>query len=393
MISERLEIIAPSATLKLNARVQELIAEGKDVVKFGVGEPDYPTPDHIKEKAIEAINENKTTYTPTGGIPELREAIVRKFKEDNDLDYDSSQVMVSVGAKQCIYNALMALVNDGDEVIVPAPYWVSYPEQVKLAGGKPVIIRTDEETEFKVTPEMLEDAITPNTRAILLNSPSNPTGSVYSEDQLAALGEILAENDVWAICDEIYESLVYDGAEHVSLATACPEMKSRAVIINGVSKAYAMTGWRVGYAAGPSEIIGAMSVAQGHATSSTSSISQWAALAALEGPKEPINEMVEQYNLRRKYMVERLQQIQGFECTAPEGAFYVFPNVSELIGEEINGREIEDAESLAQILLEEVYVAVVPGVGFGSPDNLRFSYSASMEEIEEGLDRIEKFLS
>ncbi len=392
MISERMQRITPSATLKLNARVQELVAEGHDVVKFGVGEPDYPTPDHIKEKAIEAIHANKTTYTPTNGIPELREAIVRKFAEDNQLDYDPSQVIVSVGAKQCIYNALMALVNEGDEVIVFAPYWVSYPEQIKLAGGVPVVIQTTEETDFKVTPDMLEDAISPKTRALILNSPSNPTGRAYTREELAELGAVMAKHEVWAITDEIYESLVYEGAEHVSLVTAAPEMKSLSIVINGVSKAYAMTGWRIGYAAGPAEVIGAMSKCQGHAPSSTTSISQWAALAALEGPQDPVEEMVQQYNLRRKYMTERLQEIPGFECDAPEGAFYVFPNVSALVGTKIGDREIDSADVLAEILLEESYVAVVPGSGFGAPENIRFSYSTSMEEIEKGLDRLEDLL-
>ncbi len=393
MVSERMKLITPSATLELNARVQELVAEGHDVVKFGVGEPDYPTPQHIKEKAIEAINANKTTYTPAPGIPELRKAVTRKFAEDNQLEYDPSQVIVSVGAKQCIYNALMALVNEGDEVIVIAPYWVSYPEQVKLAGGVPVIIQTTEETEFKVTPDMLEDAITSKTRALILNSPSNPTGRAYTRDELAELGAVMADNEVWAITDEIYESLVYDGAEHVSLPTAAPEMKPLSVVINGVSKAYAMTGWRIGYAAGPSDVISAMTTIQGQTTSNTTSISQWAALAALEGPKDPVTEMVKEYNRRRKYMTERLQNIPGFECEAPEGAFYVFPNVSSLIGTEIGGREIDSADTLAGILLEESYVAVVPGSGFGAPDNIRFSYSTSMDQIEEGLDRLEDVLS
>lgn len=392
MISERLQIITPSATLKLNARVQELVAEGRDVVKFGVGEPDYPTPDHIKDKAIEAIHANKTTYTPTTGIPELREAVCRKFLEDNGLEYEPSQIIVSVGAKQCIYNALMALVNDGDEVLVPAPFWVSYPEQVKLAGGLPVIVETTEETAFKLTPEILKDAITSRTKAIILNSPSNPTGSVYTREELAALGSILRENEIWGILDEIYESLVYDGVEHVSLATASPEMKDYSIVINGVSKAYAMTGWRVGYAGGPSEVISAMSKVQGHATSNTASMSQWAALAALEGPKDLINEMIEEYNRRRLYMVERLNNIPGFECDPPDGAFYVFPNVNELIGRQLGGRKLTGADMLAEILLEEAYVAVVPGSGFGAPENLRFSYSTSMESIEEGLDRLEKLL-
>ncbi len=392
MVSERLQLISPSATLKLNARVQELVAEGKDVVKFGVGEPDFPTPDYIKEAAIEAIQDNKTTYTPVAGIPELKKAVCRKFAEDNGLEYEPSQILVSVGAKHSIYNALVALVNDGDEVIVPVPYWVSYPEQVKLVGGVPVIVQTTEDTDFKVTPEMLEDAVSSKTRAIILNSPSNPTGSVYTREEVAALGAVLAEHRIWAVCDDIYESLVYDGATHVSLPTAAPEMLPLSVVVNGVSKAYSMTGWRIGYAAGPAEVIKAMGTAQSHATSNATSISQWAALAALEGPREPVEEMVRAFDSRRIYMTERLQNIPGFPCTAPRGAFYVFPNVSELIGQKIDGRTITDADMLAEILLEEVYVAVVPGSGFGAPDNIRFSYATSMDQIEEGMDRIESLL-
>ena len=392
MVSDRLQLISPSATLQLNARVQELAAEGKDVVKFGVGEPDFPTPDYIKEKAIEAIEGNKTTYTPASGIPELRKAVCKKFAEDNGLEYEPSQVLISVGAKHSIYNAFVALVNDGDEVIVPAPYWVSYPEQVKLAGGVPVILQTTEETDFKVTPEMLEDAVSSRTRVIILNSPSNPTGSVYTPDELAALGAFLAEHGIWAICDDIYEYLVYDGAVHVSLPTAAPEMKPLSVVVNGVSKAYAMTGWRIGYAAGPTDVIKAMATVQEHATSNATSISQWAALAALEGPKETVAEMVRAFDERRIYMTERLQNIPGFECTAPKGAFYVFPNVRQLIGQKMDGRTITDADMLAEVLLEEVYVAAVPGSGFGAPENIRFSYATSMDKIEEGMDRVEKLL-
>jgi aspartate aminotransferase len=392
MISKRLQVISPSATLALNAKVQELAAEGKDVVKFGVGEPDFPTPDYIKKKAVQAIEDNKTTYTAASGIPELKKAVCRKFAEDNGLEYQPSQILVSVGAKHSIYNALMALVDDGDEVLVPAPYWVSYPEQVKLAGGVPVVVQTTEETDFKVTPKMLEDAISSRTRAIILNSPSNPSGSVYTEDELAAVGEVLAGSGVFAICDEIYEFLVYDGVTHVSLPRANPDMMPLSIVINGVSKAYAMTGWRIGYAAGPEEVIKAMGTVQSHATSNATSISQWAALAALEGPKETVAEMVEAFDRRRVYMTERLQNIRGFECTAPKGAFYVFPNVGQLIGDKIAGQTITDGDALAEILLNEVYVAVVPGSGFGAPENVRFSYSTSMEKIEEGMDRIEEIL-
>ncbi len=392
MVSERLKAVTPSVTLAINSRVQELEAEGKDIVKFGVGEPDYPTPEHIKEAARKAIAQDKTRYTPAAGIPQLREAVVEKFSEENNLHYKVSQVMVSVGAKQAIYNSLMALVNPGDEVIVIAPYWVSYPEQVKLAGGVPVVVQTTEDTNFKVTPEALRDAISPRTRALILNTPNNPTGIVYSSEELAALGQVMLEHDIWAICDDIYESLVYDKALHTSLPTACPDMFARSIVINGVSKAYAMTGWRIGYAGGPEEIISAMSSCQGHATSNPTSVSQWAALAALQGPKGEVREMVQDYGQRRDYMAERLQNIAGFEFTKPRGAFYLFPNVSELIGRSINGTKVTDVEVLAKILLEEAHVALVPGSGFGAPENLRFSYSAAMDRIEEGMDRLQQAL-
>ncbi len=393
MVSERLQAVTPSVTLAINSRVQELEAEGKDVVKFGVGEPDYPTPEHIKDAAREAIAKNKTKYTPAAGIPQLRKAISDKFAEDNNLQYEPSQVMVSVGAKQSIYNSLMALVNPGDEVIVVAPYWVSYPEQVKLASGTPVIAQTTEETNFKLTPDILRNTISDRTKALILNSPNNPTGTVYTEDELAELGKVLDEHGIWAICDEVYESLVYDDAEHISLAAAYPEMYSRSVVINGVSKSYAMTGWRIGYAAGPKEIISAMSSVQGHSTSNATSISQWAALAALKGPKGEIEQMVEDYGKRRNYMTERLQNTPGFNFEKPQGAFYLFPNVSELIGRTIKGTEVTDIDVLAKLLLEEAHVALVPGSGFGAPENLRFSYSAAPARIEEGMDRLEEMLS
>ncbi len=393
MISKRLQAVSASATLAMDAKAKALQAEGKDVVKFGVGEPDYPTPEHIKEAGIRAIQENQTTYTPNPGIPALKEAICKKFSEDNDLQYDPGQILVSTGAKQSIYNALMALVDPGDEVVIVAPYWVSYPEQVKLAGATPVVVQTDEETEFKMTPSMLRDALSAKTRALILNSPSNPTGGVYDRDELAALGEVIAEAGIYVVSDEIYESLIYDGREHHSIVSCCPDLKDLTVVINGVSKAYAMTGWRIGYAAGPQDVISAMSSVQSHSTSNASSISQWAALAALEGTKEPILAMVKEYARRRDYMTERLNALPGFTTAKPGGAFYIFPNIAGLIGKTIGGVEITDGDVLCELFLEKAHVALVPGSGFGSPDNIRFSYSTSMERIEEGMDRLEDLLS
>ncbi len=393
MISKRLQAVSASATLAMDAKAKALQAEGKDIVKFGVGEPDYPTPDHIKEAGIKAINDNETRYTANPGIAPLKEAICRKFEDDNGLKFESNQVLVSTGAKQSIFNSLMSLVDPGDEVIIVAPYWVSYPEMVKLAGATPVVVQTDEDTEFKMTPEMLRAALSPRTRAMILNSPSNPTGGVYERKELEALGEVIAEADIWVISDEVYESLIYDGREHFSILTACPQLVNRCVVVNGVSKAYAMTGWRIGYAAAPVELISAMSSVQSHSTSNASSVSQWAALAALEGPKDPIHAMVKEYARRRDYMTERLLNLPGFTTSKPGGAFYIFPNVADLMGTTISGREISDGDALCDLFLEEAHVALVPGTGFGSPENIRFSYSTSMERIEEGFDRLEDLLS
>ncbi len=393
MISKRLQAVSPSATLAMDSKAKALQAEGKDIVKFGVGEPDYPTPEHIKEAAIQAIHDNETRYTANPGIAPLKEAVCRKFEEDNDLHFEPDQVLVSTGAKQSIYNALMALVDPGDEVIIVAPYWVSYPQQVKLAGATPVAVQTDEETDFKMTPDMLREALSPRTRAMILNSPCNPTGAVYEKSELEALGEVIAESGIYVISDEVYEVLIYDGREHHSIANCCPDILDQCIVVNGVSKAYAMTGWRIGYAAGPREIISAMSSVQSHSTSNASSISQWAALAALEGPKDPIHAMVREYVRRRDYMTERLQALPGVMTAKPGGAFYIFPNVADLLGGRLAGRDVPDADALCDIFLEEAHVALVPGAGFGSPENIRFSYSTSMERIEEGMNRLEDLLS
>lgn len=390
-ISERARAIGASPTLALDARTKELQKQGVDVVNFGVGEPDFDTPDHIKEAAIDAIRKGFTKYTPSSGILELREACARKFREENGLDYKPDQILVSVGAKHSIYNAIMVLCEAGDEVLIPVPYWVSYPEMVRLAGAKPVYIETTPDTGFKVTPEMLSRAITPRTRVLILNSPSNPTGTVYTREELSGIAEVCLKHGIWVISDEIYEKLIYEG-EHVSFASLSPELLNITITVNGVSKAYAMTGWRIGYAGGPKEVIKAMADLQSHATSNPTSISQKAALAALTGPTEPLERMRQEFKKRRDYIVERAQRMPGFRCPIPSGAFYIYPDVSGLIGKSVGGKVITSSSVLAEILLEKARIAVVPGEAFGTSANLRFSYATSLERIKEGMDRLEAVL-
>ncbi len=393
MISQRVKRISPSATLAISSKAKEMRRQGIDVIDFGVGEPDFDTPDHIKDGGIKAIEEGFTKYTPAAGIPELREAICRKLKVDNGLQYTPDQILVSVGAKHSLYNAVQTLCEDGDEVIIPAPYWVTYPEQVKLAGGVPVIVETDPEEGFRLDPDRLAKAVTPRTRLLILNSPQNPSGAVYPAEDLKAIAEIVVENGLYVLSDEVYEKLVYDGEKHTSIAALGEEIKRRTVVINGVSKTYAMTGWRIGYAAAEVEIIKAMAKLQEHLTGNPASIAQKAAVEALEGSQKPVAEMITQFAQRRDYMVERLSSLAGFVCPCPKGAFYAFPNISQWHGKTIQGRRIGDGTDLAAVILEEAHVAVVPGTGFGFPDCIRFSYATSMENIKEGLDRIERLLS
>lgn len=391
-LSARAAAIAPSATLAVEARAKELKAAGVDVIGFGAGEPDFDTPEHIKEAAIQAIREGKTKYTVTSGVVELRRAIQEKLRRENGVEYDISEIIVSCGAKHSLFNAFQVLVNPGDEVIVPAPYWVTYPEQVALAGGVPVIVNAGYDKGFKVTPDMLEAALTPRTRGIVLNSPSNPTGAVYTRDELEAIGEFVVKHDLFVISDEIYEKLLYDGQSFTCMAAISPDVKARTVVVNGVSKTYAMTGWRIGYAAGPKEIIQAMVKLQSHVTSNASSISQAASVAAIAGPQEPVREMVRKFEARGKYMAERLRAIPGIRCPYPSGAFYVFPEISGLYGLKVGDRVITDGDSLTDILLEAAHVAVVSGSGFGAPDHVRLSFATSMEDIRRGMDRIEEVL-
>ncbi len=391
-LSKRALSINPSPTLGITAKAKALRAQGIDIIGFGAGEPDFDTPDHIKQAAIKALSEGFTKYTPTAGIIELKQAICSRFKEDIGVDYEPSQVIVSCGAKHSIYNIIQVLCEEGDEVIVPAPYWVSYPEQVRVAQATPVIIDTDEKSGFKITPESLSEHISKKTKLLILNSPSNPTGAVYSREELEGIAKIAVEKGIWVISDEIYDKLVYDGLKSVSIASLGPEIKAKTIVVNGVSKSYAMTGWRIGYVAGDKEIIGAMSNLQDHSTSNPTSIAQRAALAALTGPQDLVQQMAREYEKRRNYMVERINNIAGLSCLMPPGAFYAFVNISGLLGKSLNGKTISGSMDLTEMLLSEAKVAVLPGLPFGADSYLRLSYATSMENIIAGLDRIEEMI-
>ena len=390
-LSKVAQTINPSATLSLTAKAKAMKAEGIDVIGFGAGEPDFDTPVHIKEAAKKSLDEGFTKYTPTTGIPELKKVICKKFKDDNGLDYEPSQVVVGCGAKHCIYTAIQVLCDESDEVILPTPYWVSYPEQIRATGAKPVIVETSEQDGFKVTPEILSEHITLRTKLIILNSPSNPTGCVYSKEELEAISKLLVEKGVWVISDEIYEKIIYD-VEHVSIASLDPEMANRTIVVNGMSKSYSMTGWRIGYAAGPKDVMGAMSNLQDHATSNPTSFAQRGAVAALTGTQEPVSQMVREFRNRRDFIVERLNQVPGVHCIVPEGAFYAFPNVSELLGKSFGGEAIGTSARLSDLLLSEAKVAVLPGSPFGAENYLRISYATSQSNISEGLDRIDQWV-
>lgn len=384
--------ISGSITLDITAKAKRMKSEGIDVIGFGAGEPDFNTPEYIQESAITAIREGFTRYTPASGIPELKKSICEKLERDNNLKYKPSQIIISNGAKHSLNNALTAICNPGDEVIVPVPYWVSYPELVKLADGTPVYVETREEEGFKYNTKELLSKITSKTKAIILNSPNNPTGIMYTRDELEAIAEIAVQNDIIIISDEIYEKLVYDGLSHISIASLNDEIKKRTIVINGMSKAYAMTGWRIGYAAGEEEIIKIMSNVQSHATSNPNSIAQYASNEALEGDQRTIEVMRQEFEKRRNYMVERINSIHNISCRKPEGAFYVMVNITKLKGRTINGRLIKDSMGLCDALLDEARVAAIPGVAFGADDFIRLSYATSMDNIRKGLDRIEEYL-
>jgi aspartate aminotransferase len=396
-LSRRASSIVPSPTLSIDTRAKELVSAGVDVISFAVGEPDFNTPSHIKDEAIRAIESNFTKYTPSAGILPLRQAIAKKLLEENHVSYDPGEVLVSCGAKHSIYNALMAICDDGDEVIIPSPYWASYPEQVRLTGAKPVFIETKERDGYKLKAPDFESAITSRAKALILNSPNNPTGGVYSRKDLSDIAEVSVRHGIIVISDEIYEKLVYDGNKHISIASISPEIKSQTIVINGVSKAYAMTGWRIGYAVGPLKIIKAMADIQGHTTSNAASISQKASLAALTGPQQPVAAMVESFASRRNLMVTGFNEIPGLRINiVPNGAFYVFVDATDIISrcpKALSMEIIDDDTSLARFLLEEAKVAVVPGSAFGGPGYLRLSYATSEDRIREGLRRIKEAVS
>ena len=390
-LTKRAQSISPSPTLAITAKAKAMQAEGIDIIGFGAGEPDFDTPEHIKQAAVKALSEGFTKYTPTAGIPQLKKAICDRFKTDSGLEYDPSQVIVSCGAKHSIYNIVQVLCEAGDEAIIPSPYWVSYPEMVRVAEATPVFIDTAEKDNFKITPASLSRAITRKTRLLILNSPSNPTGQVYSKKELEAIAKIAVDKNIWVVSDEIYDKLVYGGVENVSIASLNPQIKARTLVVNGVSKSYSMTGWRIGYAAGDKEIVGAMSNLQDHSTSNPASISQRAALAALTGPQDAVKTMAAEFEKRRNYMVERLNKMPGISCLMPPGAFYAFPNVSKLFGKSYNGKPIKGSMGLTELLLTEAKVAVLPGSPFGADNYLRLSYATSMKNITGGMDRIEEF--
>ena len=368
-------------------------AEGIDVIGFGAGEPDFNTPKNIQDAAINAIQEGKTRYTAASGIIELKEAIIDKFKKDNNLSYKTSQIIVSTGAKQCLANIFEAILNPGDEVLIGSPYWVSYPELVQLSDGKPVFVETKEENSFKLTVEALNKAVTKNTKALIINSPNNPTGATYSKEELEKIADFAQKNDIIIISDEIYEKLLYGEEGHISIASLSEDAYNRTIVINGVSKAYAMTGWRIGYAAASEKIISLMSNIQSHTTSNPCSISQYAAVEALTGDQSEVEKMKIEFKKRRDFMVDKINSINNLSCVKPEGAFYVMMNISKLLNKKVNGETIKDSLEFSRLLLEDEKVAVIPGIAFGVDDYVRLSYATSLKNIEEGLKRIENFVN
>ena len=381
-LSSRAASLAPSLTLAISAKAKELRAKGEDVIGFGAGEPDFDTPQHIKDAAAQALADGFTKYTPSSGTPELRQAVANKFQRDYGVEYEPSQIIVNCGGKHSCFNVIYATCEAGDEVIIPAPYWLSYPEMVKLAGARPVILGTTDETEFKVTPGQLREAITPNTKLFILNSPSNPTGSVYSADEIKAIGDVCVEKGVLIMSDDIYEKLVYDRAEFTSVTGFSEEHKAHTIIVHGLAKAYSMTGWRIGFLAAPKPIAQAINAVQSHSTSNATSFAQKGAVIALNGPQDHLDEWLAEFDKRRRYAAERLNNIPGISCINSKGAFYLFPNMAET--------GLKSAE-FCERLLEQAKVAAVPGVAFGANNNFRISYATTMENIQAGMDRLEDF--
>ncbi|MBY0122620.1 pyridoxal phosphate-dependent aminotransferase [Bacillus sp. S/N-304-OC-R1] len=387
-LAQRVKALTPSTTLAITAKAKELKEQGFDVIGLGAGEPDFNTPQHIIDAAVQSMNAGHTKYTPSAGLPALKKEIVNKFKIDQGIDYEPSQIIVGSGAKHVLYTLFQAILDEGDEVIIPTPYWVSYPEQVKLADGVPVYIEGKEENEYKITPEQLKEAITDKTKAVIINSPSNPTGMLYSEDELKALGEVCLKANILIVSDEIYEKLVYGDNKHVSIAQISPQLKEQTIVINGVSKSHSMTGWRIGYAAGNTEIIKAMTNLASHSTSNPTTTAQYGAIAAYAGSQEMLHEMKDAFEQRLNIIYEKLIAIPGFVCIKPQGAFYLFPNVKKAA--ELTG--FNNVDEFSTALLEEAMVAVIPGSGFGAPNNIRLSYATSLDLLEKAVDRIHQFV-
>ncbi|MGD7051295.1 pyridoxal phosphate-dependent aminotransferase [Sutcliffiella horikoshii] len=388
-LAKRVSTLTPSTTLEITAKAKELKDAGHDVIGLGAGEPDFNTPAHIMDAAKEAMDKGFTKYTPSGGLPALKKEIINKLERDQELTYKPSEVIVCIGAKHALYTLFQVILDEGDEVIIPTPYWVSYPEQVKLAEGVPVYVEGKEVNQFKITPEQLKAIITPKTKAVVLNSPSNPTGMVYTREELEELGKVCLEHDILIVSDEIYEKLLYDGNNHVSIAQLSPELKEQTVIINGVSKSHSMTGWRIGYAVGNQTIISAMTNLASHSTSNPTSISQYATIAAYQGPQDDVEVMRQAFEERLNIIFEKLNQIPGFHCLKPQGAFYLFPKAIEAA--KMAG--FNDVDSFVKALLEEEKVALVPGSGFGADDYVRLSYATSLDLLESAVERIANYMA
>lgn len=391
-LSSRVERVQPSPTLALNTRAKALQAEGRDLVAFGAGEPDFPAPAHIVEATARALENGATRYTPSAGIPELREAIAAQMKTKLGLEYDVEETIVGTGAKMVLYEAFQALLDEGDEVLVPAPFWVSYPDMIALAGGRSVIVPTSAEDGFVPTAESIRKAITPRTKAIVINSPSNPTGAVWPRQALESIAKVLEGTDIVVISDDIYDRILFDGRKFTNIAQISPEMKARTLVVNGVSKSYAMTGFRIGWAAGPRTLVAAMNKVQDQSTSGPTSVSQWGALAAITGPQQPVEEMVAAFSKRRDVIVELLNAIPGVECATPGGAFYAFPSIKPHLGKSYQGRKLNSDSAVSEVLLEHFGLAVVPGAPFGAPGFLRLSYATSLDEIRRGVERLARGL-
>jgi aspartate aminotransferase len=388
-LSERTKSVKPSVTLALAAKALALRAQGLDVVNFTAGEPDFDTPDRIKKAAVQALNKGMTKYTDVRGIEPLREAIVEKYQRDYGLRYDKNETVVSCGGKHALYNIFQAIIDEGDEVVIPAPYWVSYPDMVHLSGGLPRIVQTKGENGYRITPQDLQAVLSPRTRAFILNSPNNPTGAAYGRDELLALSRILERHGCLIISDDVYEKIVYDDFRFHNIVSLSPKLRERTIIINSLSKTYAMTGWRIGYAIGPTAVISAAAKIQSQSTSNPTSIAQAAAVEALGGIQDEVEIMVREFQRRRDTIVKRLNAMEGVQCTNPEGAFYVFPSIRSLLGKKGQGKEIKSACDLSEFILEEAQVVVVPGEDFGAAENIRLTYATSLEEIQKGCDRIE----